>query len=238
MATVRPPKRRRTGHRLPPMVEGSDATMDTAMYICSEGGERLLVPVRPEDNDSATGDSDIRPTLHPAPPLEPHFDHDQPADIDIDCEQEIPPRRDRSFYMKEFVARVDEIMQAMQAREALPESASCAECGRKVAEWRCDECIGGKLLCRSCMRHAHSANPFHRIECWTGTHFRKAALWEVGVCLILPHQNGPSICANLSWQQDMLEKLQRKRILILQTHIPIITNGIRVSRYSRLGSRL
>jgi len=45
MNTVQPPKRRRTGHRLPPMVEGSDATVDTALYIRSEGGEPLLVPV-------------------------------------------------------------------------------------------------------------------------------------------------------------------------------------------------
>ena len=45
MATVQPPKRRRTGHRPPPMVEGSGASLDTAMYIHSEGGEKILVPV-------------------------------------------------------------------------------------------------------------------------------------------------------------------------------------------------
>jgi len=46
MATVWPPKRRRTGHKLPPIVDGSDLSLDTAMYICSEGRERILVPVR------------------------------------------------------------------------------------------------------------------------------------------------------------------------------------------------
>jgi len=39
----------------------------------------------------------------------------------------------------------------------------------------------------------------------------QAALWEVGVYLTLPHQNGPSICQNLAWQQQMLEKFQKKK---------------------------
>jgi hypothetical protein len=129
--------------------------------------------------------------------------------------------------MKEFVAQVDEIMQAMQAMQArasLPESASCAECGQIVAEWRCDDCIGGKILCRFCMQQAHFPNPFHRIECWTRTHFQKAALWEVGVYLVLPHQSSPSICPNLSWQQGLLEKLQKKKDTILQKYIPTSPN--------------
>jgi hypothetical protein len=118
-------------------VTGSDVTMDTAMYIHSEGGEKLLVPVRPANQNSGTGD--LEPETDPAsvPPLELHFNYDPPADIDINCEQENPPRRDHSFYMKEFVARVDEILQAMQATEVLPESATCANCGGQVAEWRC-----------------------------------------------------------------------------------------------------
>jgi len=60
------------------------------------------------------------------------------------------------------------------------------------------------------MRRSHFSNPFHRIECWSGTHFRKAALWEVGVYLLLPHQHG-GICPNLLWQKQMLEKIQTKK---------------------------
>jgi len=102
------------------------------------------------------------------------------------------------------------ILEALQHREALPNSTICAECSESIAHWRCDDCIGGKLLCRFCMRHLHSSNPFHRIECWTGSHFRKAALWEVGVYLTLPHQNG-AICQNLLWQKQMLEIFQKKK---------------------------
>lgn len=60
------------------------------------------------------------------------------------------------------------------------------------------------------MQHSHHSNPFHRVQCWTGTYFRQAALWEVGVYLLLPHQNG-GICQNLLWQKQMLEKLHMKK---------------------------
>ena len=205
MATVRPPKRRKAGHRLPPMIEGSDASFDTAMYIRSDRGEQILVPIWPDIPVTANtcSESGTVPELVPDFPLGP--------DIDMSSETHDPPRKNSCYYMKEFVARVDEILQAMQAREALSDSAVCAECSGSHPHWRCDDCIGGKLLCRFCMRHSHFSNPFHRIECWTGTHFRKAALWEVGVYLMLPHQNAPSVCPNLSSQQNMLERLQKRK---------------------------
>jgi hypothetical protein len=206
MATARPPKRRRTGHKLPPMVEGSDMTLDTAMYVHSEGGERRLVVVQldvPAQTNVPT---------EPSPDPDPDFSHDfqHPADTEINVDHHKTLPRNRWFYMKEFVVRVDEILQALQAREALPNSTMCAECSESIAHWRCDDCIGGKLLCRFCIRHSHFSNPFHRIECWTGTHFRKAALWEVGVYLTLPHQNG-DICPNLVWQNKMLEQFQKQK---------------------------
>ena len=43
----------------------------------------------------------------------------------------------RRFYMKEFVSRVDGILQAMQAREALPSSDACTECSETMGKWRC-----------------------------------------------------------------------------------------------------
>jgi len=74
------------------------------------------------------------------------------------------------------------------------------------------------------MWHSHFSNPFHQIKCWTGTHFHKAALWEVGVYLTLPHQNGPSICQNLAWQQQMLEKFQKKKDEVVAQHTPVAAN--------------
>ena len=80
MATVHPPKQRRTGYRPTPIVEGSDMSLDTALYIQSEGGERILVPVRPE-----MPDQEIGPGPEPDPFTEPDILHDyqQPADIDM-----------------------------------------------------------------------------------------------------------------------------------------------------------
>lgn len=49
--------------------------------------------------------------------------------------------------MKEFVEQVDVILQALQAREAMPDSTMCADCGKLSAPWRCEDCIGQKILC-------------------------------------------------------------------------------------------
>ena len=61
------------------------------------------------------------------------------------------------------------------------------------------------------MRNEHFSNPFHRIERWTGSYFRRAALWEVGVFLTLNHQNAPSMCPNLQWQHNVLEMFQKQK---------------------------
>ena len=63
MTTVRPPKRRRTGYRPGPMVDDSDLSLDTAMYIQSEGGESILVPVRPD-----APEANVVPEPAPEPP--------------------------------------------------------------------------------------------------------------------------------------------------------------------------
>jgi hypothetical protein len=192
------------------MVEGSGPSLDTAMYIHS-GGEKTLVPVRLDQTNVVTEpepDPEPEPNPEPNPTQSIHFDLQDHADIEMNFASHERPPKNRSFYMREFVARVDGILQALQAREALPSSTKCAECSESVGHWKCDDCIGGQLLCRLCMRHTHFSNPFHRIGCWTGTHFRKAALWEVGVYLTLPHQNG-AICPNLVWQKQMLEKVQK-----------------------------
>jgi hypothetical protein len=61
------------------------------------------------------------------------------------------------------------------------------------------------------MCQSHIVNPFHRISRWTGSYFREAALWEVGVYLTVKHQEAPDICPHLKWQQDILEQFQNQR---------------------------
>ncbi|KAF8958665.1 hypothetical protein BDZ97DRAFT_1668235, partial [Flammula alnicola] len=73
--------------------------------------------------------------------------------------------------------------------------------------WRCIDCTLSTPVCRKCMRFDHRENPLHRIECWTGTHFRRAELWEVALicwCRInCQHQFATHLI-----QHDFLETFQ------------------------------
>ena len=94
------------------MVEGSDMSLDTAMYIQSEGGERILVSVRPDI--PAQTNIETEPELGSEPAFD--LDYQQPADINMNHEEYVsPPKKNQLFYMKEFVARVGGVLQAIQA---------------------------------------------------------------------------------------------------------------------------
>ena len=82
MATVRPPKRRRTGHKLPPMVDGSDLSLNTAMYIRFEGRERILVPVQ--------SDGPTQANVQPEPESHQDFSQNfqQAADAEINSQHQ------------------------------------------------------------------------------------------------------------------------------------------------------
>ena len=202
------------------MVEGEDSSIDTLMYRSTSDNsnvQRVLVPVALEEHP-------IRSTQQLAEPGPTQFipehdpinyttdqDHSWPDNIDPVQAPTTDHSRDRWFYMKEFVARVDGILEAMQDKEALPDEYLCTNCNISAAQWRCKECVGCNPLCRKCMRQTHFAHPFHRIEFWTGSHFRPASLWEVGVYLMLPHRQEPSMCPTLTWQKGILEGLQAKK---------------------------
>ena len=110
----------------------------------------------------------------------------------------------------EFVGRVEELLQASLSREAWSiDRQVCNHCPfNKRAIWRCVDCSLGSTLCRTCMRVTHRQNPFHRIECWTGTHFRRAELWEVGTYLLVQHQTDQPICNALQFQMNYLETFE------------------------------
>ena len=143
MATVHLPKRRKTGHRPPPMVEGSSQSWDTAIYI-HEGGDKNLVPV--QLNDPAQDNAATEPDLSMTDP-DVYSCTQEPADMEQNFDSHNLRTKKGSFYMREFVARVDGILQALQAQEALPSHTICAECSKFLGHWRCEDCIGGKLLC-------------------------------------------------------------------------------------------
>ena len=136
------------------MVEGDDSSLDTAMFVDQENGQKVLVPVRldaPLTSASASGAVDLGTGS---------ATYDEQNHVDMDADTDPPPSRPQTkdcwFYMKEFVARADGILQAMQAKEALQDNTQCAECADSPAKWRCEDCVGGRVLCRKCMRHSHS----------------------------------------------------------------------------------
>src|SRR5271168_4698514 len=108
--------------------------------------------------------------------------------------------------MQQFVDRMDEFLEALLSREAMPEhAAACHLCHESIAVWRCRECISPTLICRSCMRSSHRENPFHRIECWNGSYFRRAELSEVGVYLFIQHYTGVAVCDTLARWSNLLD---------------------------------
>lgn len=110
---------------------------------------------------------------------------------------------------------MDEFLEAMISREALPESAGhCRYCNTSalavsaLAVWRCKDCVLANPMCRSCMRHSHRDNPFHRIEQWNGSYFRPAELSEVGIYLLIRHHTGEALCDTLTRWCDFFESAE------------------------------
>ena len=69
------------------------------------------------------------------------------------------------------------------------------------------------------MRHIHQENPFHRVQYWTGTHFRAAELWEVGTYILVPHYAGQRVCDTLEIQKGHLEKFEQQKDLAEQVKL-------------------
>src|SRR6266567_5060066 len=79
------------------------------------------------------------------------------------------------------------------------------------AAWRCQDCSLAKPLCRKCMRSTHQDNPMHKIQRWTGSHFRSAELWEVGAYILVPHYTGEPLCEALKCQKINLDQFELQK---------------------------
>ncbi|KAF8221961.1 hypothetical protein L208DRAFT_1325044, partial [Tricholoma matsutake] len=105
---------------------------------------------------------------------------------------------------------IDELLQTSLSQQAWSiDKQVCNHCSfNKQAIWRCVNCLLGRTPCRICMWVTHRQNPFHRIESWTGTHFHRAELWEVGTYLLVQHQTDQPICNALQFQMEYLETFE------------------------------
>ena len=113
----------------------------------------------------------------------------------------------------EYVARIDDLLEASLSREALAdEDKHCRHCTKNnIAIWRCKDCNMGTPMCRACIRGYHKTNPFHRIEHWNGHYFRPADLWEVGSYLLVRHHKGIAMCDRLTAQEMFLDTFEERK---------------------------
>ncbi|KAF9030921.1 hypothetical protein BJ165DRAFT_1306841, partial [Panaeolus papilionaceus] len=101
--------------------------------------------------------------------------------------------------------------------------------------WRCRDCFVPHALCRGCMRQQHLHNPFHKIECWTGNHFRRAALWEVGAYFVVKHhktevhQRCRGLDRMIAKHEEQQQEVDRKQQVELAGHIFPAGNGMHSS---------
>ncbi|KAF8868893.1 hypothetical protein BD779DRAFT_1614751 [Infundibulicybe gibba] len=67
----------------------------------------------------------------------------------------------------------------------------CSHCGGQCLEcYRCTDCDGGRLLCRSCIKEVHICNALHRISVWNGQYFTETSLKSIGLRIQLGHRTG------------------------------------------------
>ncbi|KAK0443016.1 uncharacterized protein EV420DRAFT_1649433 [Desarmillaria tabescens] len=55
---------------------------------------------------------------------------------------------------------------------------------------RCLSCFDGQMLCRACIIERHWGMPFHRVEVWNGSYFKKISLGDLGLVVQLGHKLG------------------------------------------------
>jgi KDZ transposase family protein len=115
-------------------------------------------------------------------------------------------------YIQQYVDRMDDILEALLTKEALPEgTGECRHCKNSLAVWRCKDCLLPTPMCHRCMRLFHMENPLHRIEQWNGRFFHPAELWEVGTYLLIRHHTGEAICDTLLRWCNLLESAEETK---------------------------
>ncbi|GJE98466.1 CxC2 domain-containing protein [Phanerochaete sordida] len=86
---------------------------------------------------------------------------------------------------------LDEIIRLDGLRGASPDRCPrCPASTLSVPRYRCMDCFSGQLLCSDCCLHAHQEHPFHRVNEWNGTFFRRTTLQAVGQVIQLGHPFG------------------------------------------------
>lgn len=89
------------------------------------------------------------------------------------------------------MSRRSRYLEVILGHDALSNNGKCVKCSGRDGFWRCLDCFGHEVLCRDCCREYHYRLPFHRIEFWTGSHYRGDWLCNLGVVIDLGHGGRP-----------------------------------------------
>jgi len=98
--------------------------------------------------------------------------------------------------MDAFFKHLDSLQQAIMDSEYPASPGQICRCGEGQALYYCKDCFLSSLYCKSCVVSVHSRTPFHRIQEWSGSYFRRASLSNLGLLLMLGHDTG--LCPNRS----------------------------------------
>ncbi|KAJ7784055.1 hypothetical protein B0H14DRAFT_2630667 [Mycena olivaceomarginata] len=85
----------------------------------------------------------------------------------------------------------DAYLRVLVSREGCMGQDGTCSCGG-LAQYRCTECHGARMLCRECMVEGHRQRPLCRIEAWNGRFFERRELRKLGLRVQLGHpENHP-----------------------------------------------
>ncbi|KAH6908047.1 hypothetical protein BKA70DRAFT_1427277 [Coprinopsis sp. MPI-PUGE-AT-0042] len=90
-------------------------------------------------------------------------------------------------YMQQWIPKINSHLEVIYASETHEPSTQCSKCGSGDAIWKCITCFASPLLCTTCCKDEHNAQPFHRIKMWTGRFYENSWLWKVGVAIYTGH---------------------------------------------------
>ncbi|TFK58222.1 hypothetical protein BDN72DRAFT_782377, partial [Pluteus cervinus] len=100
-----------------------------------------------------------------------------------------------SVLMQEFAPHMECLQMTILSLEASHSTSQSCPCGNVNTIYRCINCFHSPVFCSACIVTTHVLNPFHRLEKWTGTHFSRIPLGDLGGVIHLGH--GGQRCPNI-----------------------------------------
>ena len=107
-------------------------------------------------------------------------------------------------FLREWVPRRESFLGHLLDMEAHPSNGLCNQCKTNEGIFRCEDCLGHLVCCRTCFMTAHKFLPYHRIQRWNGNYFARSTLYNQGHIVHLGH-HGHACPANNTEESEWLE---------------------------------